>query len=232
MIALESQLWGMLNIAVAAFLCMFIGIERQFHNKPAGARTHALVGLGAAAFMVVSKYGFVDQSAAVVDGSRIAAQVASGVGFLGGGLIFVRRDTVRGLTTAASIWVAAAVGLMAGAGQWIAAAAVIVIYHVLTFVLGRAARVLPQSRLTFHTVSVRYRDGAGALRDIMRSALGDGLKVLDFTVKDRALASSGDTPGSVSVILDVTGELTAVTNLQRELRSHAAVLEVDVATAT
>lgn len=232
MLEIQSQLWGMLNIAVAAFLCMFIGIERQFHNKPAGARTHALVGLGAAAFMVVSKYGFVDQSSAVVDGSRIAAQVASGVGFLGGGLIFVRRDTVRGLTTAASIWVAAAVGLMAGAGQWIAAAAVIVIYHVMTFVLTRAGRVLPQSRLTFHTVTVRYRDGAGALRDIMRSAVGDGLKVLDFTVKDRARTGVGESPGAVSVILDVTGDLSSVTNLQRELRAHAAVLEVDVATAT
>src|SRR4051794_41245316 len=87
--------------------------------KSAGLRTHTLVGLGSAVFMLVSKYGFGDLihvAGVSIDPSRIAAQVVSGIGFIGGGLIFVRRDIVRGLTTAATVWVAAAVGMAAGAG--------------------------------------------------------------------------------------------------------------------
>src|SRR4051794_41365889 len=86
--------------------------------KSAGLRTHTLVGVGAAVFMLVSKYGFgdlVDQAGVSVDPSRIAAQVVSGIGFIGGGLIFVRRGIVRGLTTAATVWVAAAGGMAARA---------------------------------------------------------------------------------------------------------------------
>src|SRR4051794_41550158 len=85
--------------------------------KSAGLRTHTLVGVGAAVFMLVSKYGFgdlVNQAGVSVDPSRIAAQVVSGIGFIGGGVIFVRRDIVRGLTTAATGWVAPAGGKGAG----------------------------------------------------------------------------------------------------------------------
>jgi hypothetical protein len=86
-------------------------------QKSAGLRTHSLVGLGAALFVLVSTYGFfdvLDQDRVVLDPSRVAAQIVSGIGFIGGGLIFVRRDSVRGLTTAAGVWVTAAVGTVAG----------------------------------------------------------------------------------------------------------------------
>jgi putative Mg2+ transporter-C (MgtC) family protein len=112
--------WALLLPALLALaLSALIGVEREFRAKSAGLRTHTLVGLGAAVFMIVSKYGFgdlVDVGGVSVDPSRIAAQVVSGIGFIGGGLIFVRRDIVRGLTTAATVWVAAAVGMAAGAG--------------------------------------------------------------------------------------------------------------------
>ena len=106
-------------VLLALFLTALIGIEREARAKSAGVRTHTLVGFGAAVFVVVSKYGFADVLAAdqvALDPSRIAAQAVSGVGFIGGGLIFVHRGVVRGLTTAATIWLAAAVGMACGAG--------------------------------------------------------------------------------------------------------------------
>lgn len=105
------------RILIAAFLGALIGFERKNRNKIAGVRTHAIVALGAALMMVVSKYGFYD--IAEYDASRVAAQIVSGVGFLGAGIIFVRNNSsVSGLTTAAGVWATAGVGMSMGAGQY------------------------------------------------------------------------------------------------------------------
>lgn len=112
-------LWNMelvLRILAAMILGMLIGNERKNRMKSAGMRTHALVALGSALMMVVSKYGFAD--AAQGDGARLAAQVVSGVGFLGAGMIFVRHNLVSGLTTAAGVWTTAGIGLTIGAGMY------------------------------------------------------------------------------------------------------------------
>jgi len=106
----------LLRIFVAMILGLLIGNERKNRNKSAGLRTHAMVALGAALMMVVSKYGFGDTIQG--DGARLAAQVVSGVGFLGAGMIFVRNNSVNGLTTAAGIWTTAGVGLTIGAGMY------------------------------------------------------------------------------------------------------------------
>lgn len=111
------QLEYMLRIITAGILGLMIGNERKNRNKAAGIRTHAIVAIGAALMMVVSKYGFDD--IAKSDGARLAAQVVSGVGFLGAGVIFVRNNLVNGLTTAAGIWATAGLGLALGAGQYI-----------------------------------------------------------------------------------------------------------------
>ncbi len=106
-------------VLLALLLTALIGVEREARAKSAGLCTHTLVGFRSAVIMMVSKYGFSDLLATdhvALDPSRIAAQVVSGIGFIGGGLIFVRQDVVRGLTTAATIWLAAAVGMAAGAG--------------------------------------------------------------------------------------------------------------------
>ena len=105
-----------LRIFVAMILGMLIGNERKNRNKSAGLRTHAMVALGAALMMVVSKYGFSDTVQG--DGARLAAQVVSGVGFLGAGMIFVRHNLVSGLTTAAGVWTTAGIGLTIGAGMY------------------------------------------------------------------------------------------------------------------
>lgn len=106
----------LLRIFVAMILGMLIGNERKNRMKSAGMRTHALVALGSALMMVVSKYGFGDTVQG--DGARLAAQVVSGVGFLGAGMIFVRHNLVSGLTTAAGVWTTAGIGLTIGAGMY------------------------------------------------------------------------------------------------------------------
>jgi putative Mg2+ transporter-C (MgtC) family protein len=114
-----------LRLVVAAVLGSIVGIERERLNWVAGLRTHMLVCVGSALFMIVSFCGFTDvlsQEHVVLDPSRIAAQVVSGIGFLGAGTIVLRSKVVRGLTTAASLWTVAAVGLAVGGGLYVAAA--------------------------------------------------------------------------------------------------------------
>jgi putative Mg2+ transporter-C (MgtC) family protein len=113
-----------LRLAVAAVLGGLVGLERERLKWAAGMRTHALVSLGSALFMVVSIFGFSDnlnERHVILDPSRVAAQVASGIGFIGAGTIILRREVVKGLTTAASIWAVAAVGLAVGGGMFLAA---------------------------------------------------------------------------------------------------------------
>jgi putative Mg2+ transporter-C (MgtC) family protein len=114
-----------LRLVVAAVLGSIVGIERERLNWVAGLRTHMLVCVGSALIMIVSFCGFVDvlsQEHVSLDPSRVAAQVVSGIGFLGAGTIVLRSKVVRGLTTAASLWTVAAVGLAVGGGLYIAAA--------------------------------------------------------------------------------------------------------------
>lgn len=117
----------LLRIAAAAVLGGLIGLEREYRAKDAGMRTHFLVALGSALFMIVSQYGFRDVLAAYekvnLDPSRIASQVVTGIGFVGAGLIIFQRSVIRGLTTAAGLWVTAAIGLTCGAGLYALAAA-------------------------------------------------------------------------------------------------------------
>jgi putative Mg2+ transporter-C (MgtC) family protein len=113
-----------LRLAVAALLGSLIGIERERRAWTAGLRTHMLVCVSASLLMIVSAFGFadvLDDSHVILDPSRVAAQVVSGIGFLGAGIIIFRREAVRGLTTAASVWSVAAIGLATGGGMFTAA---------------------------------------------------------------------------------------------------------------
>jgi putative Mg2+ transporter-C (MgtC) family protein len=136
------------ELALAFGLSSLIGLEREWRQKSAGLRTHALVGLGAALFLLISKYGFSDVLGphVILDPSRVAAQIVTGIGFIGGGLIFVRGDAVRGLTTAAAVWVTAAIGMASGAGLALLAIAVTVAYFVVAFLFPPVVSKLPRSR--------------------------------------------------------------------------------------
>jgi putative Mg2+ transporter-C (MgtC) family protein len=118
---LALQLDVTLRLLLAAVLGAVIGFEREIHDHPAGMRTHLLVSLGSAAFTVLSIYGFPSEEGAPTDTSRVAAQIVTGIGFLGAGAILRQGLTVRGLTTAASLWIVAAIGMAAGAGFYSAA---------------------------------------------------------------------------------------------------------------
>ena len=102
------------RLALAAALGMVIGIERTYRAKTAGIRTHFLVALGSALFMIVSRYGFDGAG----DPGRVAAQIVSGIGFLGAGTIIMQKHVVHGLTTAAGMWVAAGIGMASAAGLY------------------------------------------------------------------------------------------------------------------
>jgi putative Mg2+ transporter-C (MgtC) family protein len=120
-----SEWEGVLRIGVAAVLGGAIGFERETLNKPAGLRTHMLVSLGAAMFMVIALLVVADYGGDPVQGridpTRIGSTIVTGIGFLGGGIIFRTEDRIRGLTTAAGLWVAAAIGMAVGGGYYVLA---------------------------------------------------------------------------------------------------------------
>jgi putative Mg2+ transporter-C (MgtC) family protein len=158
------------ELGMAFALSALIGLEREIRHKSAGLRTYTLVGFAAALIMLVSKYGFTNiliNDRIVLDPSRIAAQVVTGIGFIGGGLIFVRRDSVRGLTTAAVVWLTAAIGMACGAGLLILAVAATAGHFVIVLGFPYVARRLPKSRWTPSLLQVTYQDGREILRDVL-----------------------------------------------------------------
>lgn len=217
---------SMIELTVGVALSMLIGLEREFHSKAAGIRTCALVGLGATLFTVVSRQGewlLPGLTVTNVDGSRVAAQVVTGIGFLGAGLIFVRRESVQGLTTAASVWLVAAVGMAAGAGVLDLAGFATLLYFLVVLGLRPLRRVLPHAHSTHEVVNITYEDGHGVLRDIM-STIGDcGASV------DHLDVLQADTPAEprmqrVRIELHTVGG--SLTQLVRDLAELPRVREV------
>ena len=212
------------ELGVALVLSAAIGLERELRQKDAGLRTQTLVGVGAALFMLVSKYGFTDVLEGQLirlDPSRVAAQVVSGIGFIGAGLIFVRRDSVRGLTTAASIWVTAAVGSAAGAGLLVLAALTTGSYLVVTLVLPVLRRRLPLATAGTSTLRVRYPDGHGILRQVLNEATQRG-----FVIDDLVTESDTDGHAMVAVTMHVHGKrpVTELASVLTELDMVDAVV--------
>jgi putative Mg2+ transporter-C (MgtC) family protein len=136
------QLDFAIRLLIAAALGAMVGVEREIHGHAAGMRTHLLVCLGSAIFTVLSIYGFGDLGSPGVDPSRVAAQIVSGIGFLGAGAILKEGASIRGLTTAASLWATAAIGLAAGAAQFGVAVAGTVIVIISLWPLNRIAERL------------------------------------------------------------------------------------------
>lgn len=175
----DGQDWPQIcQLLLAVGLSALIGIERQLRQKAAGLRTNTLVGMGSALFMLVSKYGFMDilsRYRVVVDPSRIAAQIVSGIGFIGGGIIFKQQSDVRGLTTAAAVWLTAAVGSACGAGLPILACIATGLYFVIVLVLPFAWTYARKLRTTDRAVealiTIRYRSTDTGLEPILEGVL-------------------------------------------------------------
>lgn len=122
----------LLSILIAGVLGFFIGFERKNRSKEAGIRTHAIVCLGSALLMIVSRFGFGNSDA---DSARVAAQIVSGIGFLGAGMIIYRKKAVQGLTTAAGIWATAGIGMACGGGLYFVAVGATILLITIQYVL-------------------------------------------------------------------------------------------------
>ncbi len=166
----------LLRLAVAGLLGGAIGLERELDEKAAGLRTHILVASGSALFTLISAYGFSaflgPGKVVSFDPSRIAAQIVTGIGFLGAGIIFRQGFTVRGLTTAASLWLVAAIGMAAGVGYWAGAVLATVVGIVSLRPLERLKeRVMPRRAATRMIVELAEHASSGpVLEAVERSA--------------------------------------------------------------
>ncbi len=180
----DSSLTELGLLALAFVLVSLIGLERQFHQKSAGYRTHVLVGTGAAAFTLISAHGFTTilNTEPSPDPARIAAQIVSGVGFIGAGVIFTRRNSVRGLTTAATIWVAAAVGMAAGSGMISLAIGLTAMHLFALLAMGPLVAKMP-TRDTNRIVRITYNDGEGVLRDLLSTATDEGFSAFILSTR-------------------------------------------------
>jgi putative Mg2+ transporter-C (MgtC) family protein len=213
------------QLALALLLSALIGLEREIRiTKSAGLRTHTLVGVGAALLMLVSKYGFGNVIVAnqiVLDPSRVAAQVVSGIGFIGGGLIFVQRDIVRGLTTAAGIWLTAAVGMACGAGLPVLALFATATYFLVMFGFSRLSSRIVQAEEC--ELLVEYKAGEGAVREILKLCTGRAFAVHGVTPKDGGANETGKNSillrlrgrGDMDALVVAMSDLRAVTSVQR-----------------
>ena len=155
-IPLETLGELMLRLLVAGLCGGVIGIDRTYREKEAGLRTHFLVAVGSALFMIISQYGFGDLCGSVdakYDGSRVAAQIVSGIGFIGAGTIIFHKRMIRGLTTAAGLWTASGIGMAVGGGLYIIAAAATVLTLVglefLRFALARSGMTNRSAKVAF-----------------------------------------------------------------------------------
>lgn len=213
----DTTLTEIALLAIAFVLSAIIGVERQRKLKSAGLRTHTLVGLGSAVFTLVSAYGFsgIIGADVVLDPSRIAAQIVSGIGFLGAGVIFVRKGAVSGLTTAASIWVTAAIGMACGAGMPVIAVAATALHLVAVGALTFVGRLISPD-VPDPVVTIRYRRGNNVLRQVLEmsaqqgyhSALEEVTSAEDTKLRELTLRFTGDLtefPTLIGHLSEITG---------------------------
>jgi putative Mg2+ transporter-C (MgtC) family protein len=199
-----GQGWGqMADLALALLLSAIIGLEREYRQKSAGLRTYTLVGLAAALIMLVSKYGFGDVLAPgriVLDPSRVAAQIVTGIGFIGGGVIFMRREIVQGLTTAAIVWLTAAVGMACGAGLPLLAIAVTAGHFVVVTAMLPIARRVQRDKRSTAEVQLTYEGGRGTLREALAACTAHKYAVSNLSIDRLGVAS--DNVASVTMTLE------------------------------
>lgn len=166
------------RLVVAMVLGGIVGLEREYRAKDAGFRTHFLVALGSALFTLISMYGFAE---GVRDTSRVAAQVVSGIGFLGAGIIVLQRNVIRGLTTAAGLWVTAAIGMACGVGKFYMAALVTVLMLVGLELLSHFIPHVGTSSVHLSFSSPSRKEIADAIQSI-RGAVAD---VVSYEIKNK-----------------------------------------------
>ena len=189
----NTVIWDFVwRLVLAALFGTIIGLDREYREKEAGFRTHFLVSLGSALMMIVSQYGFSEiltHDGVSLDPSRIAAQVVSGIGFIGAGTIIFNHQIVRGLTTAASLWATAGIGLTAGAGMsWLALAATI-----LTLVALEGLSLVFRSLGSRRMVVVFSASDRAGVADTLDRIRTDGYMVVSYEVVPQVVGGDGIT---------------------------------------
>lgn len=206
-----------IGLLVAFGLTALIGLEREIQGKSAGLRTQTIVGTASALILLVSKFGFHDvlsSGTVEVDPSRVAAQIVTGIGFLGAGIIIFRRGSVHGLTTAAAVWESAAIGMAAGAGLLLLACLVTGLHFVIVVGFMPVARRLNARLSGSIRLHVTYREGQGVLTRVLQAA-----ERRDWQLAELAADAAGEPleagPGQSGVSLTLSGYriLTAPTVL-------------------
>ncbi|MGH2347364.1 MAG: MgtC/SapB family protein [Chloroflexota bacterium] len=201
------------RLLMAAMLGAVIGLERERLERNAGLRTHTLVAVGSCLMMLVSAFGFGDAvnpaRTVVLDPSRVAAQVVSGIGFLGAGTIILRKNAVRGLTTAASVWAVAGLGLAVGGGLYGAAVAATVLLLVVLVVMRILERKLFLHKRV-HTITVELLNGKHAVSAVARAidAAGVDLQAL------RLLPGGPDTEDRLDLAVRAPGNANLAAMLE------------------
>ena len=190
----------------AAFaLTSLIGMEREIQGKSAGVRTQTIVGTAAALILLVSKYGFSDvlqDGLVVVDPSRVAAQIVSGIGFLGAGIIIFRRGSVHGLTTAAAVWESAAIGMAAGAGLLLLAVVVTAMHFLIIVGFFPLAKRLSARLSGSVTMQITYEEGRGVMSRLLQICERRQWQLADLAAD---AASEHIAAGSSGVMLTLSG---------------------------
>ncbi|MCW5913205.1 MAG: MgtC/SapB family protein [Chitinophagaceae bacterium] len=176
-----------LRLLLAALMGSAVGLERERLNWVAGLRTHMLVCVGSALIMMVSAYGFAEvlkYKDVVLDPSRVAAQVVSGIGFLGAGTIFFwRKEVLRGLTTAAALWAVAGVGLAIGGGMYFAGtAATILILIILALMKPLERKLFKSSETQRHSLTIRMIPTKFSLRNLEDTMNAAGIEVIEMKI--------------------------------------------------
>ena len=178
-----------LRLVVAMILGALIGTERELRAKDAGFRTHFLVALGSALFCIVSQFGFPE---GLRDSSRVAAQVVSGIGFLGAGTIILQRSKVRGLTTAAGLWVTAAIGLACGTGLYLIAT-----ITTLLALLGLELLILLFPHTSSTTLALSFKtESKEQLKSALAQIKSHVTEIITYEVKELDAAAAGSTSGA------------------------------------
>ena len=225
----------LLRLCVALFLGALIGLERESRDHSAGLRTNALVALGAALFTVISAYGFRDligQTHVQLDPTRIASYVIAGIGFLGGGAIYHQQTTqkVKGLTTAASVWIVAALGMACGAGLLLEAVVTTVLALFILVGMRYVERVLrPPTREHIHLVRVTLAPDSGGLIIGQIYDLCVKSNVVVETVEIHAEDEYSKIKGETINITCYTRENASLMQLVSEVRTLPGVRSVDAA---
>lgn len=212
----------LLRLGLASLFGALIGLERERKNWSAGLRTHMMVAVGSCLIMLVSMFGFSDvleMDNIGLDPSRIAAQVVSGIGFIGAGtILFIKKNTIRGLTTASGLWTVAAIGLATGSGMYFAAGATTLIALIILVALQRIERLTSKNfrEMTMRIIIDAKDEGQVFLKDILSK---EHLKVKTFTIEKK----------ENDFILEVIFDQINVKNMDEivlELNNDPAVKEI------